>query len=344
VEFTTIEDGAVVARDTIPVTGQKQTVARGGCDGWESAEWSSVGARLYIKSERACPGGLVRTSSGLMSITSSGEWLDVRGLAAGSNKGVRVLRYESVDPTLVSDLPAEIRAALGDREDANSTARLAAGRRLVRADVIDASRQLEANVVEAWLVENGQGFRLDARDLVELADAGVPGSVTDLMIALSYPRVFAVNRASRSGEFLPPEARVDSLYEDYPRHHPDIYSIFDPWGYPPYGYGAGYGRGYGYGAGYGNYGWYPGNQVIVVAPGGSTQTAEESNGKIVNGKGYRRGHTDDSSPSPSSESSRRPDSGSSSTASGSTGSAPTSSASEGSSSSGSGRTAKPREN
>lgn len=333
VEVVTIENGAVAGRETIQVTGSHLPNDRGGCSGWESADWSPEGSRVYISSEQSCSGGLVRKSSGVLSISGSGDWLDVRGLSSGGNAGVRVLRYRPVDLESVGDgLPAEVLDALRNRNDAILTARMDAGRRLNNDDVIEASHRLDASVVEAWLIENRQGFAVDARDLTHLANAGVPGSVTDIMIALSFPRVFAIDRDSRSSEPRRPEMMPEGYRE------PDIISVWDPFGYSPWGYG-GYG-GYGYGPyGLGGYGWYTGRTIVVV---GDTPpaTGEAAEGQAVKGRGYRkRGGSDSSGGSSQSD---RPRASSGSSNSGDSGGSSAPAPSSGGSSSGSGRTAHPR--
>src|SRR5207244_1725794 len=78
--------------------------------------------------------------------------------------------------------------------------RAAAAVSLATDDVGEAARRVDTSVLEAWLVERGESFTLDAKRLVTLADAGVPTPVIDLMVALSYPKVFAINAASRQGE------------------------------------------------------------------------------------------------------------------------------------------------
>jgi len=62
------------------------------------------------------------------------------------------------------------------------------------------------SIVESWLVEEGEGFALSARRLDQLKSAGVPDRVIDVMVALSYPGVFAINLATHSGERRAPEA------------------------------------------------------------------------------------------------------------------------------------------
>jgi hypothetical protein len=155
--------------------------------------------------------------------------------------------------------------------------------------VIEASRAVAPAVVQAWLLERGQAFSLDAAELVRLADAGVPARVTDAMVAVSNPEVFAVARP----EVQPRDRRLADDDDVVGRR---IYVYMDPsyspygWGYAPYGYGYGYGRyGYsplGYGGGYGYnsglYG-YPGYlpPVVILNPGEA-----QARGHAVKGRGY----------------------------------------------------------
>ena len=59
-------------------------------------------------------------------------------------------------------------------------------------DVKDAAGKVSPRALEAALVETGSSFDLSGKDLIALQDAKVPGSVTDLMVALSYPDRFVV--------------------------------------------------------------------------------------------------------------------------------------------------------
>ncbi len=174
--------------------------------------------------------------------------------------------------------------------------------------MVEAAWRLDAPVVEAWLAERGQGWSgLNARQLTQLADAGVPGSVTDVMVALSYPRTFAVNAASRQAEFRPSQdARGASVTYGYsPYGSSDYYSpygwdfygpfglrtlsrfgydsylyggygYYAPYGYNPYGYNP-----YGYYQGYGGYYYYGGGLVVIDVSGSAPP-----HGRVVNGRGY----------------------------------------------------------
>src|SRR5581483_519511 len=62
-------------------------------------------------------------------------------------------------------------------------------------DVKEGIASVSPRVVEAALVETKAGFRLSSRQLIELADARVPADVIDLIVALSYPERFIVERS-----------------------------------------------------------------------------------------------------------------------------------------------------
>ena len=175
-------------------------------------------------------------------------------------------------------------------------------------------------------LERRDGFALDARQIVALEKAGVPTMVIDVMVALSYPNYFALDRSRVAGA-----TRTDDVAEGGGGRVIDLYG-WDPF----YTYDR-YGR---YGYGYGGGGWYYGNRPVVIVrqPGGDAEV--DSHGRVVKGRGYVPGSRRE-----------RPSSGASSDRAGSSGSSGSGgSASSGSSggssskqpSSGSGRTAKPK--
>jgi len=344
VEIATIDSGKVIARDTVNADGTKRQVVKGGCSGWERAHFSSDASRVYLRSELTCGAGLARSGSGMLSISPDGDWLDVQGMTAGGNSTVRATKLSAarVGP---SDVPAGIVVAGAEREIATGAARAAAGAPISAAAIIEAVGQVDTAVVQTWIVQRGRKFNVDAKGLASLADAGVPGSVTDVLIGVSYPEHFALQERSvplMSAEGLSPldSERVASRYLN-----DRCYGGFDPlwsssytydpcafrygafgYGYDSYRYGFGYNPyayGYGYGAGYVSY------APVVVVKG-----SETPHGRVVNGRGYTRSGSDAGSGARSSGASASSGSGSAG------GSGASSGSSSGSStSSGSGRTA-----
>ena len=308
----------------VEATGEHRAVTRDGCTGWESAEFSALGNRVYLTASYTCPGSVERTSTELMALTQAGEWLDVKGAAVhGVPVGVRVLRY---------------RFAAGG--SAAENARQATARPLILDDVVEAVHHVEPAVVEAWLVEEEQGFDLTGTRLISLAREGVPGRVTDVMVALSNPKVFAFDLSGHSATRRPPEpAALDQGYES-PRGYARPWDCYSPyswycqtpygWGYSPYGYRTGYR--YGPGDGY-----YPRGGVVVVV-----QNARPPHGQMVVGSGYVRGGSGNGSVGTAHprqvESGARPNPGSS----GAPGPPPSSTGSSGGGGAPAGRTAHPK--
>src|SRR5881397_3797308 len=198
VELVTVVKGEVTARERIAATGDRLQTSKGDCAGWQSAQWSSHGQRLYLRSEDTCAGGTA-AGTGVIAMVDDGQWLYIQGMTIGGQIGMRVQRYREATSELL--LPDEVTAALR-RLGISSTmqARAAASAPLAIDDVVEASRNLDGAVVEAWLVARGARFTLDAKRLIALADAGVSPRVIDLMVALSYPKVFAIDAVSRQGE------------------------------------------------------------------------------------------------------------------------------------------------
>lgn len=335
-DFVTVAAGAVTARETIDAGRARVARKRDNCDGFEGASWSTDARRIYMTSEYTCEGGVKRTSSGMLAMSGLGQLMDIQEIASGGVKSVRVARYQSV-PAPAGLAADSARVPLRDAIPVTA-ARTAIAGPLTGADIIDAVSNTDSLVVEAWLVERGQRFKVDAVHLAALADAGVPARITDLMIALSYPEVFAFDRtvATRA-------SGGSRAYATVPRADPFGYMSgmggypygYGPLGYDPLRYGYGY-RGYGYGGyggyGYGGYGYLYRPPIVVVRPGPGGG-AGGTHGRVVNGRGYER------DPSGGSTGSARPRSSGSG---GSSGGASSGSSSGSSSSGGSTRHAKPR--
>ena len=313
----TVAHDTIAARDSISATGSNIARTKDDCTGVENAAWSPDGHRLYLTSNFTCPGDLKRTTSGMFAMSPRGDWVNVQGVTAGGNTAVHTLHY--TDAGIPSMLPSEISDVLHARGIALSTARSAAGAPLTSANVIEASHKLDSVVVEAWIVDRGQSFNVDAKKIVALANAGVPGNVTDAMVAVTYPKAFAVNQpddqsgladieqtqatgsASANG-YNSDDARVMMLpgYARY-NYSPFGYSPYDyygygysPYGYSPFGYspysyspyGAYYPGALGYGGAYG--GWYSSRPIIVLQGSGVSQPK----GRVVKGRGYTRSPAD----------------------------------------------------
>lgn len=334
-ELVTLAGDSVVARDTVDVAAGTRSRERDGCQGTAGAAWSADGARLYTRTHYLCARGIAQSSSGVLAISTDEQLLDIEQTVRGNAKAVRVSRYARIgDP---ARLPRGFAARLGDAELRFGAARGGAAAPLTVAAIADASRQLEPEVVEALLLEHGDHMVVDAKRLAALADAGVPGRITDLLVALGYPARFALSARPRAGidgrvaaNDRVPRALIIPSIPDYSLYGPLGYGLYgSPYLYSPYGYSP-----YGYG-GYA-YGYYQ-RPIVVVR-----NEPPRPHGRVVNGRGYADGS--DTGTGTGGTAQPRPSSGSGgssgSSSSGSSGSS--GSSSSGSSSGGGTRTAKPR--
>ncbi len=335
VDFVTVVNGQVAARERIAATGGRLETTRADCAAWRSAEWSSHGQRVYLRSADDCDG---RVGTGVIAMSGDGQWLYIQSATVAGQTGLRVQRYRAAARDI--PLPNDVADAVRLGVSAISEARAAAAAPLSIDDIIEASRSVDTAVLEAWLVERAEQFTLNAKRLIALADAGVPASVIDLMVALSYPKVFAINTAMRRGARR--HAPADSS-----RGYPDnAIGAIDPFcltSHFPYTYRfdcAGL-RGYGFGYGYGyDAGWYPNGYPVIIVHTGSSAPSRP-HGRVVNGQGYTQSGLEGAAAKPRSAEPSSTSSGRSSTGSfhGTSSSGSTSTSSSGSSEQ---RTAKPR--
>ncbi len=265
IEMLTIVDGEVAFSEPLVADGGAHEFERDDCQGTESARFSEDRRRLYTASLVSCDGEASRRSTGIISMPNPDEWIDVRAIETNGATTVWSQRYQRASHSVLSQLglhapiarpnPFALRGGIS-----HSTADITID------DVIDASRNVDMDAVQGWLVEFDQKFEgLVAEDLIRLEDAGVATAVIDVVVAVSFPEHFALGRDA-----------------DANRSRMHMYPWADPYYYPYYGSGYGYGRYGRYGWGYG--GWYPGYYTPVVI----SVNRIPRGGQAVAGRGYRR--------------------------------------------------------
>jgi hypothetical protein len=226
VDLVTVNGTKADAPERVDANGSRREVNREGCTGWETAEFSPDAKRIYLHSQHQCTGNRTRISSGIMSISPNGEWLDVQGVKVESHNGVRVIHYGRVP--VPAALSADMRASLEGRNLASAVATTAAGDSLRLNDVIEAARKVDPLVVQTWLAQRGQGFDMDAKKLTQLSDAKVPTNVIDIMVALSYPQAFAINLAQADGQLIQTNGREVAAGDEPLRNGPTVFMSWDP--------------------------------------------------------------------------------------------------------------------
>jgi hypothetical protein len=284
VEMFNVVGGEITATEPLVADGQPRDVSAEGCEGSERVEFSDDGLRAYTRSEFRC-GDESRQGSGVMSFVAPNQWIDVRALSVSGDpvawaQGYQLANAEQLSAQGITD------PAAGNQELIRA-ARVRASRDIAIEDVEEAASRVEARAVEVWIAAHETPFELDGDELVRLADAGVPESVIDVMVAVSYPDRFVL-----SPEGAASEADRTAMVDQYPAGFRPGYRSFlwSPWvgsayryGYNPYYSRFGY-YGYGFG-GYGGYwGYVP--ATIIVQP--AQPTVSPPRGRVVPGRGYVR--------------------------------------------------------
>ena len=191
VNMTTYVGGQSVVQQTIVADGVSHPVSEPECNGTQRSEWSLTAQRLFTRAEVTCSGQPTRTVSGLTLMTGGPTWVDIQAVGTDQDAQIRVRRYQRAsNPPEGVLLPADLQGRA-------ATARVAGPTSMTLEEVVDASGKIAAPAVEAALLETGSRFDLNSRALRELDAAGVPDGVVDVMVGLSFPGRFTVNRPLR---------------------------------------------------------------------------------------------------------------------------------------------------
>ena len=255
--------------------GTRHEVDEDGCRGWERSDWSWDGQRLFTAAELRCGDAPTRTVTGVSLMSSASSWVDIQFVQIGDREQLEVRRYSPM-----SDLEAQSVLGVGSLplEPAEiRQARRISAETLGLADVMEASEKTTPRVVEALLVETEPYLDLDSASVIALDDAGIDDDVIDLVVALSYPGHFVVERRNQGGAWSSGVSNAyggrGGLYD--PIWYGDLY----PYYVTPLGMRSWYG-------GYNPYLYGAAASPFVILPGGIAQ--QESSGRAYAGRGYTR--------------------------------------------------------
>jgi uncharacterized membrane protein YgcG len=182
--MSAIVDGETISEEVLVADGSRRPVSEGGCSGWTRYLISEDQRRLYRQSKTTCDDNGEISLSGASLIVSGGRWVEIDVKQVDGVRELLVRHYQIVDADTFPESDT-IRAAA-------HIARAAAAVPLSVEDVIEALEYLDPAVVEAMLVESKSRFPMASRLLMQLVDAGAPAQIIDLMMAQSYPELFAV--------------------------------------------------------------------------------------------------------------------------------------------------------
>ena len=212
-DVLTVQDGRIVSREVLDASGRSRPIDADRCTGTRSATWSRDGRRLFVRSSARCA-GVPASTSGILTITAQGDWLDVEGLSAGGATSVRVARYRDVAPP--ASLPASVQSSLRAQSLATRSVRVASSAPVRAEDVLEASRAVDSTVLEGWILERAQRFDIAASEVGGLVTAGLPVRVADALAAVGDPQSYAMSRGDeeRAG-VIGSTASYDTYYDTY---------------------------------------------------------------------------------------------------------------------------------
>ena len=232
----------VLVERMLVADGRRRDISDGECLGWEQRTWSKDGYRLYTNAELRCGENTpVRQTSGISFLSGRATWVDLQLVTVSERQHMEIRRYTPASSGNGSDDDA-----LGASRDTIRQARVRAGTAVTLPGIRDAAQSVDPRVVEAMLTETEPRLHLDAAALIELDDAGINGSVIDLLVALAHPERFTVQRRSSGGGGFGSWASGGGGFGNWSGgggYDPIWYSDLYPYYLAPMGYGA-WGRGY----------------------------------------------------------------------------------------------------
>jgi len=294
VEMLTVKDNQVSAVEVLTADGRDHELQRDDCTGWERNEFSPDGRRIYFSGSNTCESGTATNATGIIAMVTPFEWVDVKSVEVDGASAPFVMRYRlAVDARIEA---VDVAAITGDRNRAIRNARVRASGPLTTRIVIEASERVDAEAVGAWVAESGQGFGLDGDRLIELADAGVDEEVIDVMVALSYPDEFQIERGPQDQRYAQGNARAErDRYGD--RYGRSLYGLSgygryfgDPFYYDRFyssPYGSRFSR-FGFGSIRGGFGFHR-PTIVVVDRARDEPRGSVDRGRLIRGRGYTRG-------------------------------------------------------
>jgi hypothetical protein len=205
----------VIERKTIAANGERTRTEQNGCRGWDRAAWSKDGRRIFLSSETVC-GGVAARSTGVMAFQTQTEdgtesFVSIDVVRMQTDSAVRIVTLRPLPAA--TPMPAVLRALhAGMWSAAGRTARWRAAATPSRAAVTDIALSVAPRVVEVWLANRREVLRINGRELLAMRRDSVPTTVLDMVVAVSNPRDFVVERprpVQRPVDVLPSATATD---------------------------------------------------------------------------------------------------------------------------------------
>ena len=182
VTLTTRVANQAAIEQTIVADGADHPITDAECRGTQRAEWSGDGRKLYSRADLSCSADKGnRRVSGFSILGANGTWTEIQAVDVSGQQTVRVRSYRRVSEV----------AQIGRGLNAGSTAHAR------RREGSQLRRCHPARSKLRWWRPAPRSI-CPARICSRFRTPKVPGSVTDLIVALSYPDRFVVERSARA--------------------------------------------------------------------------------------------------------------------------------------------------
>lgn len=271
--------------------GVSRPIVDSECKGTERAEWSNDGTRVFRTTEVTCRNESPRTIKSVAFLAPGPMWINVQHISGDDDTAsVRAQRYRRAANQNLAD---------GSKATPPTASPAAADLRWSIEDVIEASGKLPGEALQAALTDVRQKFDINRRTLVSLDEAAVPDGVIDLMIALTFPQRFVVERAGGGapvgvstgmGWYDPFMSAINSPFMS---PYSNCYVSNGYYGYRSYynmcgPYAHGYGNYFSYSGYYPYSYYYPAGGWVPIGSGGNGDDgpAATGQGRVINGRGY----------------------------------------------------------
>jgi len=289
-DIVTKDTDQPVSENIIP-DGVSRPVESKNCTGTRVYQWEKQAGVLLGTSEIACQGEASFSIFNLKMMTSADRMADILVIKTSDQTRLAVRRFA---------FEKELSAA-GDFFQARESMVLRTNQSAPwdLDKIISLSKTVETVVLEAALLEKNLQVKLDSKSLRKMKSTGTPDSIIDLLVAMSAPNKFRIEK----NEQIAVEAASPSRLQNseaysyaYRMESPYYYGYYFPWsyywsynspfwwGYPIYAYYPGFIAGGGsIGGGNDTGGGGSGSGGGNGTGGGSS---DYSGGRLSSGSGY----------------------------------------------------------
>lgn len=191
VRLVTMADDVLMEGEVLDVTGRPTPLDRGACRGTRTGAASGDVTRFILSDELGCADRPPVRAVTVLDLVSPTRLAEVRGWRdMGAARQAQLIEREAILDSAQAPVAAQV--ALAGWWRGIEAARGIAGAGVRGTEIVEVSANVTPAVARAWLLAHARQSRFEVTaDLLRtFRDAGVPGEVTDMLVAGGYPEVF----------------------------------------------------------------------------------------------------------------------------------------------------------